>query len=582
MPEETIEADKKPTYKTSDEELIRLFDRWYKESQTLYDVLSKVCEVNEQYYLGNQTAREKIPSDKCNAVDNRIFMGIETIVPMITANTPQFVAMPAQENEISEGFANSTQAILKIIYESRNVDVRTKLRQAARNMLLYRFGVLKPYWDEDIDDVNVKSVRAQRIRIAKYGQHEDDLPFVLEKLDMDFEEIEDFAGATKLEEVKKVAGSEEDDINNEVGRTVTVWECWADEFVFWKYGSVILKKQPNPFFDFTGRKENVLDAEGEPTVDEGGNAVVRDVFYNHFRKPRKPYIFLSAYKLGDSIIGNTDLVQQAIPLQDIVNALNRQIVNNANKTGNPAWFVDSEVMDEEEARTRITNEEGLIVHGPNAANQNYVRRESPPSLPNYIPNAKSSAEGAIDNIMGTHATTRGERQKPETLGGRLLLKQGDIQRGGTFVEEIDRAVAELANWFCQLIKIYYEDEKTIRIYGEKGIEFLKFSKASVEDGLQVIVKEGSTLQEDEMSQRNEALILWQNGALDPITLFERLKFPHARQTAERLILYQMGKLIPSQENIPPSVANNAKAGVNPIINPQQEMQEGRQSVTGGT
>jgi len=580
MPEE-IDEDKKPTIETSDEDLLKLYDLWKRESNNFHEELLKVQELNEQYYLGNQTAKERIPTHKCDAVDNRIFMGVETIVPMITENTPQFVVMPAQENEISDGYANATQEILKIIYESRNVDVRSKLRQATRNMLLYRFGVLSPFWDEEIDDVNVESIRPQRIWIPKYGQVEGDLPFVLRKIDMDFDEIEDFAGAEILEKVKASAGGEEDDVNNELSKTVTVWECWTPEFVFWKYVDVILKKQPNPYFDFTGKDENVLDEAGEPQLDEEGNAVTQNVVSNHFKKPRMPFIFISAYKLGDSLIGNTDLVTQAIPLQDIVNALQRQIVNNANKMGNPAWFVDSDVMDEQEAETKITNEEGLILHGPDAANQNKVRREAPPPLPNYIPNAKIEAANAIDNIMGTHATTRGERKQPETLGGRLLLKQADVQRGGTFVEEIDRAVAELANWFVQLMRLYYEKEKTIKVYGERGIEFRKFSRASLQDGIQAIVKAGSTLQEDEMSQRNEALILWQNGALDPITLFERLKYPNARETAERLLLYQTGQLLPSQQGLPPNALANAKGGVQSNVNPQQEMQEGRQSVTGG-
>jgi len=159
------------------------------------------------------------------------------------------------------------------------------------------------------------------------------------------------------------------------------------------------------------------------------------------------------------------------------------------------------------------------------------------------------------------------------------LKQSDTQRSGTYVEEIDSAVAELGNWFCQLIKLYYEDQKTIRVYGETGRKYIQFSKANIEDGLQVIVKAGSTLQEDELSKRNEAMVLFQNGALDPLTLFERLKFPNPQESAARLAQWKLGKLLPTQEGIPPEAALKGSAQSN--YNPSQEFNEGQDSITGG-
>jgi hypothetical protein len=566
---EPIEEDSEVDIELSDENLVALSQKWLRESTTLYDELKRIRDINERYYLGLQTNMEKIPRHKCNAVENRIFINTETLVPILTENTPQFIGIPAQENEISERNANSVQAILKIIYESKNVSMKQKLKQAVRNTVIYRLGVLKPYWDESIDDVNIKSVRPQRIRIPKYGQTVDELPFVLEKVDMDYDEIKDTFGDAKYEEVKKLKGNEDDE-NVQISRVQTVWECWTNEILFWRCGDIILKKQKNPYFDFTGRKVE--------TVDEGGNSVLQDVFLNHFRKPKKPYIFMSAFRLGNSVVGETDLIQQAIPMQDILNALDRQIVNNANKMGNSAWMIDSSIMTEEEARVKITNEEGLVIYGQDAAKPDMVRRESPPAMPNYIMEAKLNAQKAIDDIFGTHSVTRGERQSGnETLGGKMLLKQADIQRGsGTFVEEIDNAVSEAANWFVQLMKLYYEKEKTIKIYGESGIEFLKFLKTNIEDGMQVIVKEGSTLQQDELSKRNEAVILWQNQALDPVTLYERLRFFNPKETAERLVQWKMGKLMPSQGGIPPDMAMKGTAN---NFNPQQEMLNSKNSIS---
>jgi len=180
-----------PSLELPDEELVKLAIKWNEESVPFHEELKKIQDLNERYYFGNQTQKERVPSHKCNAVENRIFEGIETIVPMITANTPQFVVLPAQENEISEQLSNSLQEILKLHYESPNLNIREKLRMAVRHMILYRFGVLKVFWDERIDDFNVKCVRPQRIYIPKYGMSVDELPFIIEKVDMDYDEIKE-------------------------------------------------------------------------------------------------------------------------------------------------------------------------------------------------------------------------------------------------------------------------------------------------------------------------------------------------------------------------------------------------------
>ena len=534
-------AGLEPSFDMNDQELLSLSQQFLGESQPFHDALLKVQKNNEQYYLGNQTKKNSIPTHKCNAVQNQIFMGVETIVPVMTSNAAQFVATPAQETDESQELANSLQEILKLQYDARRV--KKHLEQAARHMIIYRLGIIKVFWDEYIDDWNLRTVRPQRIWIPKYGSNVDELPYVLEKIDMTNEEIREFFGEEAFKKVKQTAKGAEM-LPGEEERTAyanihTVWEIWTNDFVFWRCETTILKKQKNPYFDWTGRKEK--------NKDEFGNDVEKDVFYNHFRRPRKPYVFISPFKLGTSVVGETSLIEQGVPLQDIINTLGRSIVNNAKKMGNSAWFVDAEVMEEEKAKSAITNEEGLIIYGTGVANPNLMRREAPPPLPAYIPNTKIQAENAFDNIFGTHATTRGERKQPETLGGRIMLKQADISRIDLLVREVDRAVSEIGNWAVQMMKMFYESEKTIKIYGENGLKFIQFSRDNIEDGIEVAVKEGSTLQVDELSRRNEAVQLFQIGALDPITLYERLKFSNPEEAAERLVRWLTGQLTPGQQ-----------------------------------
>ena len=535
---------------TSDEDLIKVANDWKKESGEYHDELKKIGEINEKVYKGNQTKKSLIPSDMSDAVQNHVFMGIETIVPIITANAPQFIVEPPEESDLSIQYANSIQKVLGIIYEEQ--DVRTKGEMLMRHMLIYRFGAWKPFYNKNKECVDVKWVRPQRLYFPKVSY---ELPYMMEKVDITSDE---FIAEYTEEKFKKFLinrGEEPDDIKKVQG-LYTVWEITTPKITFINSGNFIVDKKENPTYDFTNKEKNF------------------------FKEARIPYILASAFRLGNEPVGETDLVQQVIPIQDVINVTNRLIINNATKTGNAQWLIDSSVMSEEEARTKITNSPGLIVYGSEVANVNKVRRDSPPPLPNYIPELKMMAERAFDNIFGTHATTRGERGESETLGGRQLLKQSDYGRIDLLVREYERCVSDLGNWFVQLIKMHYNKKKVYRSYGESGTEFAAIEDSMVEQGIKVLIKSGTTLPTDEMTKRREAIELWSMGALDAQTLYERLKFPNPAEAAQRLLAWKQGQLA-MEAQAQGTGAQQRENKVKPQPNPRGEIGKSYQKITGG-
>lgn len=502
-----------PDVTTSKEDLLKISVDWDKESKEYHDQLQRIWDVNEQYYKGRQTEMERIPRNMSNAVQNHIFMGIETIVPIITANSPKFIAEPAEESDTAIRYATSIEKTLSIIYDEK--DIRTKGEMLIRHMMIFRYGAWVPFFNEETEEPDVRYVRPQRLYFPKTSK----LIYYFEKKDYTTEEFKTEFGEEKYQEFLTKKGpvnkSEEPKKLNNIH---TIWEYRTKDITFWKCENYIIDSEANDTYDFENKEKNFFD------------------------EPKLSIILASAFRLGSEPIGETDLVQQTISIQDTINVTNRLIINNATKTGNSQWFIDSEVMTEEEARTKITNSPGLIVWGNGVANQNKMRRDAPPPLPNYIPELKIMAERAFDNIFGTHATTRGERGESETLGGRMLLKQSDYGRIDLLVREYERCVAELGNWFVQLIKINLTGEKVYRSYGESGSEFVKISDSMIEKGLKVTIKSGTTLPTDEVSKRQEALELWAMQAIDPVTLFERLKFPNPQDSAQKLMAYKRGQL----------------------------------------
>jgi len=509
-----------------DTELVQKINNWIAESKDFYNDLYEVQKKNEDYYKGKQTRVDRIPQHLSNYVQNRIFESVETILPIITSRPAEFIAKAPDISELGPQRAQKVQLTLSDLYDE--LMVSQKLEDASRSSLIYRFGVLKVLWDENTDNPNLKFIRPQRVMLPNYGgRFIEDLPYVIEKIDMTFQEVKDFFGeetANDLASISKPESTAEQD-QPLTKRVWTIQEVWTDWWVAYKYENKILKKEKNPYWDFDNKK-------------------------NHLHKPRKPYFLIAPFSLGKSPVPETSIVEQAIPIQDALNAIGRIIINHATKTGNGAWLVDSETMTKEES-DQIRNEAGIIIYGRGVANQNLLRRDAPPPLPNYPFELWAGLNRALDNLFGTHSTTRGEREGKETARGRILLKQADLGRLDYIVREIDRAVQEVGNYFVQLMKLYYTEERKIRYFGPNQLEVFSISSEDVEDGLEILVRSGSTLPKDEVSEADQAISLWQMGAVDPITLFEKLKFPNPLETTERLMKWKMGTLIPVEQPIAP-------------------------------
>src|SRR3990167_1686135 len=149
----------------------------------------------------------------------------------------------------------------------------------------------------------------------------------------------------------------------------------------------------------------------------------------------------------------------------------------------------------------------------------------------------------FDNIMGIHSATRGAAGAP-TLGQDIISRQQDFTRVDLITRVLNRGVSRLANGLVQLMKMYYTETQTVKILGEDGaVEFVKLNQDDIEDYIEIVVKSGNVLPMDKVSLRTEAVQLWQLGALDPTTLFERLDFTNPQKAAPRLVAYKTGQLL---------------------------------------
>jgi hypothetical protein len=331
------------------------------------------------------------------------------------------------------------------------------------------------------------------------------LAFLIREIEMSFRAMEDFFGKQKAEEVKTTGWGKirEFFTGTEKVRKATfiVKEIWTNEYRCYVTGTKVLRKERNPYFDF------------------------KNIDKNYFLSPGKPFIVKSLFQTDESLIGDTDYVSQTMPMQDNLNKRKRQIENISGKVANPALCIDSSVMSKEEAMQQ-TNEEGTIFYGNGAADPTKIRFAEPGNVPQYLFQDLETTQNIFDNIWGTHSTTRGEREGRETLGGRQLLRQADLGRIDLVARQVERAMDEIAEWWTQLIKMFYTDKRSIKVLGDEGVRFVKDFSGDKVGGVRLIVKPGSTLPRDEVTIHQEALLLWQNKGIGLKTFYKMLKLPN--------------------------------------------------------
>ena len=126
-----------------DKDLAKEIDTRILESKKLKKEIDKRGKEREKYWKGDQLDTKRIHPKRAKIVDNRIFMGVETMIPILTGGIPEPEIEGKIDNELREKLTNT----LKIAYEIK-FGMKSKLRKFLRHWFIYYIGVFKYRWDE--------------------------------------------------------------------------------------------------------------------------------------------------------------------------------------------------------------------------------------------------------------------------------------------------------------------------------------------------------------------------------------------------------------------------------------------------
>lgn len=512
------------TLSMSDEELIELKRDWTKQWGEYEPIISKLQNANEQYWLGNQA---EMDVDGKQTVDNLIFESLETFLPIATR--PKADPLVESDNT-EEGNALADKVRKMITHTADRVQYNIQLKQVARYWALYMLGVMKVGWSMKENDITCRAIRPQKLIL--------DPTATIEMGEYTGYYIGEMLEGSASDLVLRFPNKKQyitDKVKAKMGTKVQYIMWTTDDYIFWTMDDEVLGKNKNPHWNYDTEQE-------QESMDEFGQTQVNKVpikANNHFKNPKKPYVFLSIFNLGKRPFDDTNLVQQNIGLQDLVNKRLIQIDKNADNANGGLAVSGDAFTEQQAAKAAKAKRKGGVIWVPTGPVNNAVVELTGSTLPSFVYESLIDYRNEIRNIFGTRGSTPQGTIGEDTVGGKQIIRGQDTDRiGGGISTYLEQFSDQVYNWFVQLMYVYYDEPHSASVLGqERAKEYISLVNSEFTSDLSIGVKEGSMIPHDPASQRGEAMELWTQNGIDPITFFDRLEFPNPRESAKNLYLW---------------------------------------------
>jgi len=498
-----------------DEELVRLSKEWELISKNYNKQVEGRQNNNLKYYLGRQIDN---PNDKVVA-SNLIFEAEETFIPQALSRNPDPVVW---SDDSKEGQEASNQIKTMLQYKAHTLGLRGKLGVMVRHWSVYFIGIKKYGWSIEDNDIKDEIRKPKNFLLSPKAWIDEFGNYVGgplgEMIDSTAEELIKLYPEHKTYITLKVDAK----LGTEVVRT----EWWTDEYCFVKFGEKILDKYKNPFFNYETKEHDMFGTE---TVTPAKN---------HFNKPRMPYTFLSVFSLQEAPHDVTSLIEQSIPNQDRITERDIQISKNL-RAGNNAIVLSGQSFNSETAhQAALAIEMGHPILSPDG-NTDAVKRLPANDIPSAVFNSQENDKEALRGIFGTSGLSAVTQDENTTARGMILNQSHDSSRiGGGIGEAIERVADTTFNWYLQLMMVFYDEPHYASMIGNgRAVTYVAIVNSDINRHFNIKVEPDSMKPKDEISEQNLAVELWQQKALDPISLFQKMNYPDPMDTAKKVALW---------------------------------------------
>lgn len=529
------------TLKLDDEELLSLARKWTNKYAGYEASIKLRQQANKTYYLGRQKETSaQTTSDGQPISANLIFEAEETFLPAALSKNPEPVVF-ADNTPEGNAVSKSTKTMLQ--YHADTLVLRRKLMLTVRNWSVDMLGVLKHGWDNEVNDIKTDVRDAKNFIFDTNGYvdpYGDFCGYLGERITITAEQLVELFPKHRAYITIMVDGK--------MGTDVTYTEWWNDDYCFYTFKNKVLEKNKNPHFNYN-KTEVQTDIDGMQNEVE-----VKGV--NHFYKPKKPYTFFSVFSFGDQPYDVTGLIEQNIPNQRRISRRTEQIDYNLSRSNNSDVFSENNFNQEtakQAAKALAAGRPVLVPKGGPIGDA--IHRLNAPGIDASFFNELENSKNDLRSIFGTQGITAQQQDEDQTARGMILNQQYDNSRiGGGIGDAIEQVADNIFNWWVQLYYVYYDEPHFAVVMGQmKAVEYVELSRqtfAGLNKRMVISVSPDSMKPKDEVNEMNQALALWDKGAIDPKTLLTILDFPDPQATAENTVLWAVDKQAYMQLNFP--------------------------------
>lgn len=494
--------------------------------------LKSVYEENRRVWLPKHLNHQDFYRHELPYQDPRVFVATETLISQANARVANPEVAPGSESIASRHLAKDLESV--VLAWCREHKMKTVQRQVTRGNFINRHSYAFLYFDETYGkngDICVEYVSGKDCLPdpdAKLGDNPRyfirNKTATLQELIIKFPEKE----SELLKEAGRMAGKDVAlrGVKTQLGKVYGYREVW---FTYYEDDGT-----PKEAIAYKMNKLT-LGAHSTPNWNEHGR--------NHLKVPLKPFIPLNFLNLGDSVIDDTTLIEQAAAAQKLLDKRGRQAVEITDQSSGGLIFNSQMISKKEGMKLTGHPKEKIFVNG---SVRDAVVRLSPTDVSPAIINDKEDARNTINETFGTHAPTRGDRSGNDTLGQDVLQSQKDLTRNDELIRSIDQFFHDFYNYLVQMMVVFYDDEHWFDAVGDDGkFDRICMTSDKIEEGCSIYVEPGSTLPIDKAAMRDTALALAKMQLIDPLSLMEDLGLPNPGKRFKRLVdwLKDPGKMV---------------------------------------
>jgi len=238
----------------------------------------------------------------------------------------------------------------------------------------------------------------------------------------------------------------------------------------------------------------------------------------------------------------SSIIEDLIPLQKELNRSRSQLIESKNRMSKPQFAAEEGSIDAK----RMTSEPGQVIL--------YKMGHSPPqpiplqNLPSYVTEEINRLYDDMADISGQHEVSNGSTPPGVTAATAIsfLQEQDESLIAGNY-SSIEEAVEKIGGQSLVLVKMYWDEKRTVKVVGIDGtFDVQTFKNSDIRGNSDIRVEGGSALPQSRAAKQAFLMDLMKMGFIPPDEGLEMMEVGGLNRIYERV---QIDKRQAQRENL---------------------------------